>query len=110
MTTFHRAHKIELIVDERQATYFKKACGCARFAYNWALAQWKTDYAAYKANPMLEKPSQFSIRKKLNAIKRQAFPWMLEVTKCAPQLAIIQLGKSFANFWRNPEHFKYPKF
>ena len=110
MTTFHRAHKIELIVDERQATYFKKACGCARFAYNWALAQWKADYAAYKANPMLEKPSQFSIRKKLNAIKRQAFPWMLEVTKCAPQLAIIQLGKSFANFWRNPEHFKYPKF
>ena len=35
---------------------------------------------------------------------------MMEVTKCAVQMAIIQLGQAFANFWKNPEHFKYPKF
>ena len=28
----HRAHKIELIVNESQELYLKKAVGCARFA------------------------------------------------------------------------------
>lgn len=32
---------IELNPNNKQATYFKKACGVARFAYNWALAEWK---------------------------------------------------------------------
>ena len=106
----HRAHKIELIVNESQELYLKKAVGCARFAFNWALNEWKQEYEAYKKDPGLPKPSQYSIRRKLNAIKREQFPWMMEVTKCAVQMAIIQLGQAFANFWKNPEHFKYPKF
>lgn len=35
---------------------------------------------------------------------------MLEVTKCAPQFGIKQLGMAFANFFRNPKHFGYPKY
>ena len=34
-----------------------------------------------------------------NAIKAEQFPWMLEVTKNAPQMAIIQLGEAFRNFF-----------
>ena len=30
------AHKIELKANNKQATYFAKACGAARKAYNWA--------------------------------------------------------------------------
>jgi putative transposase len=44
----------------------------------------------------------------LNAIKREQFPWMLEVTKCAPQMAIIQLGQAFANFFAG--RARYPQF
>lgn len=33
---------------------------------------------------------------------------MLEVTKCAPQLAIIQLGEAFKNFFAH--RAAYPKF
>jgi putative transposase len=44
-------------------------------------------------------PSQLALRRQLNAIKRDEFPWMLEVTKCAPQMAIIQLGDAFKNFF-----------
>ena len=108
--SIHRAHKIELIVDEEQELYLKKAVGCARFAFNWALNEWIREYEAYKKDPSLPKPNQYSLRRKLNAIKRERFPWMMEVTKCAVQMAIIQLGQAFANFWRDPEHFKYPKF
>lgn len=56
----------------------------------------------------MPKPSQFSLRKQPNAIKRTQFPWMLEVTKNAPQMAIIQLGAAFKNFFAG--RAKYPQF
>ncbi|WP_322488765.1 RNA-guided endonuclease TnpB family protein [Chloroflexus sp.] len=93
------AHKIALDPNNVQATSFAKAAGTARFAYNWALAEWQRQYEAWKADNSLPKPSQQSLRRQLNAIKRERFPWMLEVTKCAPQMAIIQLGDAFENFF-----------
>ncbi len=102
------SHKIRLNPNNKQATYFAKAAGTARFAYNWALAEWQTQYAAWKEDNNLPKPSQFSLRKQLNAIKREQFPWMLDVTKNAPQMAIIQLGIAFKNFFAG--RAKYPQF
>ncbi|WP_242529170.1 transposase [Methylacidimicrobium sp. B4] len=101
------AHKIALDPNNAQATYFTKAAGTARFYY-WALAEWKGQYEAGKADKRLPKPSQYSLRRQLNAIKRERFPWMLEVTKCAPQMAIIQLGKAFQNFLAG--RARYPTF
>jgi putative transposase len=37
----NRAHVIRLNPTPEQALYFRKACGVARHAYNWALARWK---------------------------------------------------------------------
>ncbi|MFC6203601.1 RNA-guided endonuclease InsQ/TnpB family protein [Psychrobacter urativorans] len=54
----------------------------------------------------LNKPSQAKLRRELNAIKRELFPYMLEVTKCAPQLAIMQLGDAYNNFFKGLA--KYP--
>ena len=102
------SHKIRLDPNHKQATYFAKAAGTARFAYNWALAEWQTQYAAWKNDHTQPKPSQFSLRKQLNAIKREQFPWMLDVTKNAPQMAIIQLGAAFNNFFAG--RAKYPQF
>lgn len=102
------AHRIALDPNNVQTTYFAKAAGVARFAYNWALAEWRRQYEAWKADNTLPKPSQQSLRRQLNAIKREQFPWMLEVTKCAPQMAIIQLGSAFKNFFAG--RACYPKF
>ena len=96
------AHKIQLDPNNKQRTYFAKACGIARFAYNWALAEWKRRHEAG------EKVSEEKLRRELNAIKREQFPWMMEVTKCAPQLAIMDLGKAFINFFHKRAEF--PKF
>jgi putative transposase len=87
------AHRIRLLPTREQESYFRRACGVARFAYNWALAQWKQEYAAGG------KPSEIALRKALNAIKREQFPWMADVTKNAPQQAVKNLGKAFANFF-----------
>ena len=120
MTTI-RGHIIELTPNNTQATHLKKACGVARFAYNWALAQWKKQYeqdknyrddCLNKGIPIneikLNKPTQGKLRKQLNSIKREQFPFMLEVTKCSPQLAIMQLGDAFKRFFKGES--KYPQF
>ena len=96
------AHKLELKPNNKQATYFKKACGVARFSYNWALASWKEQYKNG------EKPTEVSLRKLLNARKVEEFPWMQEVTKNAPQQAIKNLGSAFNRFFKGKA--KYPKF
>lgn len=119
--TVIRGHTVELKPNNKQETYFKKACGVARLAYNWALTEWQNQYQADKAyrddclakgieidNIKLNKPTQAKLRKQLNAIKRTQFPFMLEVTKCAPQLAIMQLGDAFKRFFKGESG--YPTF
>ena len=89
------AHRIRLAPTTAQEAHFARACGVARFAYNWALAEWRCQYASG------EKPSQADLRKRLNALKREYFPWMREVTKNAPQQAIKNLGRAYTNFFED---------
>ena len=94
------SHKIALDPNNVQETYFRKAAGTARFAYNWALAEWQRQFQAHEENPAVPSPSDPALRKQLNAMKRTQFPWMLEVTKNAPQMAIIHLGKAFKRYFQ----------
>ena len=103
-------HKIALNPNNKQATYFARGCGVARFAYNWALAEWQ------KEREQGGKPNDASLRRKLNTAKREQFPWMFDVTKCAAQEAIINLGVAFNNFFRDCQkpksqrRFHFPRF
>lgn len=96
------AHKIRLTPTPEQVIYFRKACGTARFTYNWALAEWQRQYQAG------EKPSMFALKKQFNALKRQAFPWITDVTKCASESGFFNVGKAFTNFFQ--KRAKYPRF
>jgi putative transposase len=102
------AHRIRLTPNNVQASYLIRAAGTARFAYNWALVEWQRQYQANLVDPAVPKPNEAALRRRLNAIKRTEFPWMLEVTKNAPQMAIIQLGRAFKNFFARRARF--PKF
>ena len=96
------AHKIELKPNNKQKTYFRKAFGCARLAYNWGLAEWKRMYEAG------EKPSGREIRKRFNAIKKEQFPFVYEVTKCAVDQPFINLQSAFDRFFKKLG--AYPQF
>lgn len=102
------AHKIALDPTPEQAIYFARASGVARFAWNWALATWQQEYAMWREYRCGPRPSEVSMRSALNAVKDDTFPWMLEVTKNAPQQAIKNLGTAFKNFFEG--RAKYPKF
>jgi len=94
------AHVIALDATAAQEQHFRKACGVARLAYNWALAEWKRKYEAG------ERPSAYKLKIKWNEIRRSQFPFTLEVTKCAGSQAILNLGVAFGNFFRD---LKKPK-
>ena len=96
------AHRIELKPNNKQKTYFRKAFGCARLAYNWGLAEWKR---MYKAG---EKPSGREIRKRFNAIKKEQFPFVYEVTKCAVDQPFINLQSAYDRFFKKLGD--YPQF
>jgi putative transposase len=49
-----------------------------------------------------------SLRRDLNAIKREQFPWMYDVGKAAVQEAIIDLGAAYRGFFEG--RAKYPRF
>jgi putative transposase len=102
------AHRIALDPTDKQRSYFAQASGVARFAWNWALAEWQRQYAARRDDPALPPPSEVGLRHQLNSLKRAQFPWMYAVTKCAVQEAIIDLGCGFRSFFE--QRGRYPRF
>ncbi|KSV83979.1 RNA-guided endonuclease TnpB family protein [Sinorhizobium sp. GL28] len=102
------AHRIALDSTDKQRTYFARASGVARLAWNWALAEWRRQYAARRDDPSLPQPSDAALRRQLNSLKREQFPWMFDVTKCAVQEAIIDLGAGFRSFFE--KRGRYPRF
>ena len=74
------AHRIALDPTNAQRTYFARASGTARFAWNWALAEWQRQYVLRKDDPSLPTPTDASLRRQLNGLKREEFPWMFDVT------------------------------
>ncbi len=98
-----RAHVIRLNPTPEQAVYFRKACGVARHAYNWALAGWKEARAQGKRVKILELKAEY------NRIKGEQFPWVYEITKCAPEQEFTHLGQAFDNYWRRKKEGTLPK-
>jgi putative transposase len=107
----HRAHKIRLNPTPDQAVYFRKAIGTARFAYNWALDQLKQ---ALDAGKPLD--SVLTLKKRFNAIKREQFLWVYQVTKCAVEGAFANLASALSNFRaskcgrRKGQRIGFPRF
>lgn len=98
----YRAYKVELDPNDKQRTALLRHAGAARFAYNWGLDQWKRMYEAG------EKPDHMKLNKVLNALKAKEFPWMYQVSKCAMQGALIDLGKAYKRFFTKKGG--YPKY
>ncbi len=104
----NRAHRYELDPNVVQFTLLAKHAGVARFAYNWGLARrialWEQEK---KCTNAIEQ------HRELNRLKRTEFPWMYEVSKCAPQEALRDLDRAFRNFFRGLKTGRkvgFPKF
>jgi putative transposase len=105
-----RGHVIRLDPTVKQTRALLRAAGVSRFTYNWALAEWRRQYAVG------EKPTAFKLKKQFNAIKREQFPWVYESPRDANSQAFADLGQAFSNFFaacsgkRKGRKVSYPKF
>lgn len=91
----HRAHKIELKVSNREAARLRQWCGISRFVYNQGLELWNKMYTAG------EKPSFYSVNNRFNAIKREAYPFVLTASKWVAAAALQDLDKGFKAFYKH---------
>ena len=90
-----RAYKTELEPNKAQVTLFKKHCGAARFAYNWALAdRIKTYEETGKSGNLYEQ------KKRFNALKHEQYPWLREVAYRVVEQAFANLDRAYHNFFR----------
>jgi putative transposase len=92
----NRAHLIQLKPTAEQKQAFAKACGTARFTYNWALAQYK------EALDKGEKPSIDLLKKQWNASKPE---WVYESPKDANQQSFANLKTAFNKFFNKLSSF-----
>ena len=92
-----KTHKIALRPNREQITWFYQQCGYAKFAYNSALSDFKTDI----------KLSMYDLNKRFNA-KKKAFDWTKEQDQRAAMYAVHHLGRAIEN-WKE-KRAKFPKF
>lgn len=89
-----RAFKVQLDVNNKQQTLLLQHIGCARWAYNWALAKKK------EAFDKKEKiPNAIELHRELNKLKQSDVPWMYNSSKTSPQNALRDCDKAFQNFF-----------
>ena len=96
------AHTIRLYPNKAQETFFRKACGCARVAYNYGLSEYQ------KQRKKGQKPNILEIKKRFNAEKKVLFPWMSETNKDANQQPFANLQSAFSRFFK--KQAKFPVF
>ena len=90
----YKAYKTEITVNNKQRTLLLKNLGCARWAYNWALAKKK------EAFDKKEKiPNTIELHRELNKLKQSEVPWMYDSSKTSPQNALRDCDKAFQNFF-----------
>jgi putative transposase len=104
----HQAFRYELAPNLSQRLLLAKHSGTARFAWNWALAERIRRYQAK------EGPARFTSaieqHRELNARKATEWPWMYEVSKCAPHEALRDLDRVFRNLVRARKAGRYCGF
>lgn len=83
--------KVELKPNNKQVTQFRKACGVARHAYNWANAHMKEVLELHKDDQSIKIPSAIDLHKKLVAEVKPINPWYYETNKNVPQQALKEL-------------------
>ena len=91
--------KICINPDRQQIEVFRKACGIARYTYNWALSEWKRQKAAGVATV-----KRNDLKKLWNATKPE---WVYDAPKDANQQPFSDLYDGLNRYFNKQS--KFPK-
>ena len=87
-----RSHRVALKPTPEQETLFNQHAGYARFAYNWAVAEFK---AGLDVGEWL---SERTLRPRWNKVKSMIVPWGLELSQNAAKYTVIDFGQGAAGW------------
>lgn len=96
--------KIRLYPNNKQITKLFQYAGCARFAYNWAIAKEQENYK--QKNKFL---SDNELRKEFTQLKKlPEYRWLNEISNNVTKQAIKDACNAYKKFFKG--QCKYPKF
>ena len=104
MTTVQKSVRVRLYPTEEQEILIDKTIGCCRFVYNQTLADCIQSYEQTK-----HFPSQSERSANLVPLKEEN-EFLKEVDARALQQSVRDLNSAFDNFFKNRNHFGFPKF
>lgn len=104
MTVVKKSVRVRLYPTEEQKILINQTIGCARFVYNQTLADCKQFYEQSK-----HFPSQNERIKNLVPLKEK-YKFLKEVDACALQQSVRDFNSALNNFFKNRNHFGFPKF
>lgn len=96
--------KVRLRPNNKQLTRLFQYAGCARFAYNWAIAREQENYS--QGNKFL---SDCELRREFTQLKKLLeYRWLNEVSNDVTKQSIKEACNSYIKFFKKQS--KYPKF
>lgn len=97
-----RAYKFRLYPSAAQSQMLEQHFGCARFVFNWGLAEKSKAYSERQ-----EKLSCLALMNRLPELKSELI-WLAEVNAQSLQMALRNLDIAFTNFFK--KNADYPTF
>jgi putative transposase len=94
-----KAFRYHIYPNKEQRTFFAKTFGCVRLVYNKMLSE-KIEALKNKQPLPTITPAKY----------KEEFPFLKEVDSLALMNAQRNLDSAFKNFFKNPQHYRFPKF
>jgi len=94
-----KVYRYRIYPNEEQKTIFAKTFGCVRLVWNLMLKEKLTAYNNKEKIPQVT-PAKY----------KSEYPFLKEVDSLALANTQLNLEKAFKNYFKNPKHFRLPKF
>lgn len=104
MTTVQKGIRVRLYPTEEQEVLIDKTLGCCRFVHNQTLENCKRLYEQTQHFPSKKERSANIVKMK------EEQPFLKEVDSCALQRSVKDFDSALDNFFKNRDHFDFPKF
>lgn len=106
-----KSHKILLKIIPKTEASFISWCGAARWAYNYGLERKIDNFEGFGKSL-----GAYTLMQEVVAIKKTAeYAWLNDIPKSIPRMALLQLERAYANFFRrvksgDKEKKGFPRF
>jgi putative transposase len=104
MAVVQKGIRVRLYPTEKQEVLINKTLGCVRFVHNQTLANCKQSYEQTQHFPSKKERSANIVKMK------EEHPFLSDVDACALQNSVKDFDFALDNFFKNREHFGFPKF